>query len=67
MKRLLAAPPSGSAEGRQANVPICGTPSAVVGGATSDSVPTAAIRDALRALASETGPLAGLRGSCARS
>jgi hypothetical protein len=30
--------------------------------ATSDRVPTAAIRHALRALASETGPLAGLRG-----
>jgi [protein-PII] uridylyltransferase len=62
MKRLLAAPPSGSTEGRQANVPICGTPSAVVGGATSERVPTAAIRHALRALASETGPLAGLHG-----
>src|SRR3984957_6338421 len=42
--------------------PICGTPSAGVGDATSDRVPTAAIRHALRALASETGPLAGLRG-----
>jgi [protein-PII] uridylyltransferase len=37
-------------------------PSAAVGGATSDRVPTAAIRHALRALASETGPLAGLHG-----
>jgi [protein-PII] uridylyltransferase len=62
MKRLLTAPPSGSTEGRQANVPICGTPSAAVGDATSDRVPTAEIRHALRALASETGPLTGLRG-----
>ena len=62
MDRLLAAPPSGSTEGRQANDPICGTPSALVGGATSERVPTAAIRHALRALASETGPLAGLCG-----
>jgi [protein-PII] uridylyltransferase len=37
-------------------------PSAAVGGATSDRVPTAAIRHALRTLASETGPLAGPRG-----
>src|SRR5260370_11856373 len=42
--------------------PICGTPSAGVGDATSDRVLSAAIRHALRALASETGPLAGLRG-----
>jgi [protein-PII] uridylyltransferase len=62
MKRLLTAPSSGSTEGRQANVPICGTPSAAVGDATSDRVPTAEIRHALRALASETGPLTGLRG-----
>ncbi|MEA2809719.1 MAG: [protein-PII] uridylyltransferase [Rhodospirillaceae bacterium] len=39
--------------------PICGMPSAAVGGATSDKVPTAAIRHAMRALASETGPLTG--------
>jgi [protein-PII] uridylyltransferase len=62
MKRPLTAPPSGSTEGWQAIGPICGVPSAAVGGATSDKVPTAAIRHALRALASETGPLAGLRG-----
>src|SRR6202047_3602121 len=61
MKILLTASPSGSTEGRQAN-PICGTPSAEVGDATSDRVPTAEIRHALRALASETGPLTGLRG-----
>jgi hypothetical protein len=42
--------------------PICGTLTAAVGDAASDRVPTAAIRHALRALASETGPLAGLRG-----
>jgi [protein-PII] uridylyltransferase len=62
MKRLLTAPSSGSTEGWQADVPICGTPSAAVGDATSDRVPTAEIRHALRALASETGPLTGLRG-----
>ena len=60
MKTLLT--PSGSTEGWQGIGPICGIPSAAVGGATSDKVPTAAIRHALRALASETGPLAGLRG-----
>jgi [protein-PII] uridylyltransferase len=62
MNRVLTTSPSGSTEGGQAIVPICGMPSAAVGDATSDSVPTAAIRHALRALASETGPLAGLRG-----
>jgi [protein-PII] uridylyltransferase len=62
MKSLLTASPSVSTEGWQAIVPICGKPSAAVGGATSDRVPTAAIRHALRALASETGPLAGLPG-----
>src|SRR6202047_4056676 len=61
MKILLTASPSGSTEGRQAN-PICGIPSVVVADAASDSVPTAEIRHALRALASETGPLTGLRG-----
>jgi [protein-PII] uridylyltransferase len=59
MKRLLTASPLGSTEGSQAIVPICGMPSAAIGGATSDKVPTAAIRHALRALASETGPLKG--------
>jgi [protein-PII] uridylyltransferase len=62
MKRLLTASPSGSTEGWQAIGPMCGIPSAAVGGATSDRAPTAAIRHALRALASEIGPLAGLRG-----
>jgi [protein-PII] uridylyltransferase len=62
MNRVLTASPSGSTEGGQAIVPICGMPSAAVGGATSDRVPTAAIRHALRALASETGPLATARG-----
>jgi [protein-PII] uridylyltransferase len=62
MNRALTASPSGSTEAGQAIVPICRMPGAAVGGATSDSVPTAAIRHALRALASETGPLAGLRG-----
>jgi [protein-PII] uridylyltransferase len=62
MKRLLTAPASESTEGRQVNVPIWGTPSAAVDCAAWDRVPTAAIRNALRALASETGPLAGLRG-----
>jgi [protein-PII] uridylyltransferase len=59
MKRLLTASPLGSTEGSQAIVPICGMPSAAIGGATSDKVPTAAIRHALHALASETGPLTG--------
>jgi hypothetical protein len=62
MKRLLTTPPLGSTEGWHANVPIWGIPSAAVGDATSDRVPTAEIRHALRALASETGPLTGLRG-----
>jgi [protein-PII] uridylyltransferase len=67
MKTLLTASPSGSTEGWQGIGPICGIPSAAVGDATSDDatsdrVPTAAIRHALRALASETGPLTGLRG-----
>jgi [protein-PII] uridylyltransferase len=67
MKTLLTASPSGSTEGWQGIGPICGIPSAAVGDATSDDatsdrVPTAAIRNALRALASETGPLAGPRG-----
>jgi glutamine synthetase adenylyltransferase len=62
MKTLLTASPSESTEGWRGIRPICGTPSAAVGDATSDRVPTAAIRHALRALASETGPLAGLRG-----
>jgi hypothetical protein len=44
MKRPLTAPPSGSTEGWQAIGPICGIPSAAVGGATSDKVPTAAPR-----------------------
>jgi [protein-PII] uridylyltransferase len=57
MNRGLTASPSESTEGSQAIVPICGMPSAAIGGATSDKVPTAAIRHALRALASETGPL----------
>jgi [protein-PII] uridylyltransferase len=59
MNGVLTASPSGSTEGAQAIVPICGIPSAADGGATSDRVPTAAIRHALRALASETGPLTG--------
>ena len=67
MKTLLTASPSGSTEGWQGIGPICGIPSAAVGDAasddaTSDRVPTAAIRHALRALASETGQLTGLRG-----
>jgi len=62
MKRLLMAPPSGSTEGWQGIGPISGIPSAAVGEATPDRVPTAEIRHALRALASETGPLTGLRG-----
>jgi len=67
MKTLLTASPSGSTEGWQGIGPICGIPSAAVGDATSDDatsnrVPTAAIRHALRALASETGQLTGLRG-----
>jgi glutamine synthetase adenylyltransferase len=62
MKRLLMAPPSGSTEGWQGIDPISGIPSAAVGEATPDRVPTAEIRHALRALASETGPLTGLRG-----
>ena len=59
MNRILPTFPSGSTEGWQAIVPICGKPSATVGNATPDEVPTAAIRHALRALASETGPLIG--------
>ena len=59
MNRVLTASHSGSNEGAQAIVPICGMPSAAVGGATSDKVPTAAIRHAMHALASETGPLTG--------
>ena len=62
MKTLLTASPSGSTEGWQGIGPICGIPSAAVGDATSDKAPTAEIRHALRALASETGPLTGLRG-----
>ena len=59
MNRLLTAPPSGSTEGWQGIGAICGIPSVAVGDAASDSVPTAEIRHALRALASETGPLTG--------
>ena len=67
MNTLLTAFPSGSTEGWQGIGPIRGIPSAAVGDATSDDatsdrVPTAAIRHALRALASETGQLTGLRG-----
>ena len=62
MKRFLPPSPSVSTEGWQAIVPICGMPSATLGGATSDKVPTAAIRHAMRALASETGPLLTGRG-----
>jgi hypothetical protein len=62
MKTLLMASPSGSTEGWQGIGPICGIPSAAVDCAAWDKVPTAAIRHALRALASETGPLAGPRG-----
>jgi [protein-PII] uridylyltransferase len=62
MNRIFTASPSESTEGSQTIVPICGIPSAAIGCATSDRVPTAAIRHALRALASETGPLATLRG-----
>jgi [protein-PII] uridylyltransferase len=63
---------SGSTEGRQAAVPGCGSrpgaaPSVprnavtIARPSTSDAVPTAAIRHALRALACETGPLTGQR------
>jgi [protein-PII] uridylyltransferase len=62
MNTLLTAFPSGSTEGRQGIGPICGIPGAAGGDATSDRVPTAEIRHALRALASETGQLTGLRG-----
>jgi [protein-PII] uridylyltransferase len=62
MKTLLTASPSGSTEGWQGVGPICGIPGVAVGDATSDRVPTAEIRHALRALASEAGPLTGLRG-----
>jgi [protein-PII] uridylyltransferase len=62
MNRIFTAPPSESTEGSRTISPICSIPSAAVGGATSDKVPTAAIRHALRAMASETGPLATLRG-----
>jgi [protein-PII] uridylyltransferase len=62
MTTLLTASPSGSTEGWQGIGPICGIPSVAVGDAASDSVPTAEIRHALRTLASETGPLTGLRG-----
>jgi [protein-PII] uridylyltransferase len=73
MTKLLTASFAGSTEGRQAIVPICDMPSTAVGSprnainmaeaaAKSERVPTAAIRHALRALASEAEPLAGLRG-----
>jgi [protein-PII] uridylyltransferase len=62
MKTILTASPSGSTEGWQGIGPICGIRSAAGGDATSDRVPTAEIRHALRALASETGQLTGLRG-----
>ena len=62
MNTLLTAFPSGSAEGRQ-GIAICGIPGAAGGDATSERVPTAEIRHALRALASETGQLTGLRGA----
>jgi [protein-PII] uridylyltransferase len=69
----MMAPPERSTEGRQAIVPVCDMPSAAAGGprsavataragAKSDGMPTTAIRHALRALASETGPQTGLRG-----
>ena len=62
MNRILTASPSESTEASQTIVPNCGISSGAVGCAMADIVPTAAIRYALRALASETGPLAGLHG-----
>ena len=71
MNRLLTAPPQDPLKGGKQSSAVCQEPSSAVYEtpsliartvATSDRVPTAAIRHALRALASETGPLAGLRG-----
>jgi [protein-PII] uridylyltransferase len=70
MTSLFTPPPARSTEESQAIVPVCDIPSAVVGGprsaaaraeAGSDMMATAAIRHALRALASETGLRAGPR------
>jgi [protein-PII] uridylyltransferase len=74
MRQFLTAPPARStARVSQAVLPVGDAPNAVVAGpgsttarahANTQSVgmPTAAVRHALRALASETGPQAGLRG-----
>ena len=72
MTSLLAPPPTGSTERLQAIVSAYDTRSAVIENRQSDTCAgragaefvrrsTAAIRHALRALASETGPQAGLR------
>jgi [protein-PII] uridylyltransferase len=68
MKRLLTAPPQDPLKGGKQSSAVCQEPSSAVHetppliartAAASDKVPTAAIRHALRALASETGPLTG--------
>jgi hypothetical protein len=72
-RQFHPAPPARStAGGGQAMLPVADTSDAVIAGrraiaggragAQSGGMPTAAVRHALRALASETGPKAGLRG-----